>query len=701
MLGYNMQYTCPMHPEIVQQKPGFCPKCGMSLDPIQGSSSADDSEYNNMLRRLWIGVVFAFPLLLIAMISMVPQLQNYFSSHLFAWIELLLATPLVFYSGWPILERAWHSLKTMNLNMFSLIALGILIAYFYSLFATLFPDSIPLAFRHGQKIALYYESAGIITILVLLGQVIELKARSKTGQAIESLLQRVPKYATLVRGSNEEQIAIEQVTVDDFIRVRPGEKVPVDGYVTDGSSTVDESMISGEPLPVSKSMDDSVIGGTINQTGSFIMRATKVGSDTMLARIIAMVAEAQRSRAPIQKLADTVASYFVPIVIVIAIATFIGWAIFGPEPRLAYALVNAISVLIIACPCALGLATPMSIMVGVGRGAKSGILIKNAEALERLEKVKTVVFDKTGTLTEGKPDVVKIIPLQFDEAKVLYYAAGLEALSEHPLSHAVLNASKQKNISIAKVSDFNSLPGFGVSGKVDNQAVLVGNLELLRKNQVDISNLMSIENKLNFGQTAIYISVNQMAIGVILIEDPLKETSIQAIEELHQLNLKLAILTGDRKQVAEAIANKLHIDKVFAHVKPDEKYAIVKELSLQGPVAMAGDGVNDAPALAAADVGIAMGTGTDVAIESAQITLVKGDLLGIKKAIILSHSIMKNIRQNLFFAFFYNILGIPIAAGVLYPFTGLLLSPILAAVAMTFSSISVILNALRLRSITL
>lgn len=685
-------YTCPMHLEIRQDHPGHCPICGMALEPLITTAEVDDSEYREMRRRFYIGLALTIPILILASLNFIPYS---------AWIQFALSTPVVLWAGWPFFERAWHSVVNRSLNMFTLIALGIGAAYFYSVAAVLFPGVFPDSFKEKGELFIYFEAASVITVLVLLGQVLELKSRSQTGQAIQSLLSRAPKTAHLIVNGREEELSIDQVQVGNELRVKPGEKIPVDGHLIEGRSFVDESMISGEPLPVEKRVGDEVTGGTLNGNGSFLMKAQRVGSETMLSRIIQMVSEAQRSRAPIQKLADKVSGYFVPIVILIALLSFLVWAWIGPEPRYVYALVNAVAVLIIACPCALGLATPMSIMVGVGKGAEMGVLIKNAEALETLEKVNVVVVDKTGTLTEGKPRVIRIISSpSFEDVEILRLAAGLEQNSEHPLGLSIVQEAKDMTITIPRAEEFSSVTGEGVKGKVDGRFLLIGKWEFLEKNKVKglptlLKQAKEFQEK---GQTVVFVSIDGNAAGAIVVADPIKATTFRAIEELHKLGIQVIMLTGDNEISAQAVAKSLHIDRVFSGVSPADKNQIVASLkSEKSMVAMAGDGINDAPALAVADVGIAMGTGTDVAMESAGVTLVKGDLMGIVRAISLSRATMRNIRQNLFFAFIYNTLGVPIAAGVLYPFIGLLLNPMIASAAMSFSSISVILNSLRLK----
>jgi Cu+-exporting ATPase len=703
--NFAKEYTCPMHPQILQDHPGNCPICGMALEPKSASIESDSSEYHDMSKRFWIGLALSLPILILAMSNMFPPLNRLISQELSHFIQFALSTPVVLWAGWPFFERAYQSLVNRHLNMFSLIAMGVGTAYFYSVIALFFPDLFPPSFRHLGTIPVYFETSAIITVLVLLGQVLELKARSQTGQAIKALLGRAAKSAYVVRNGQEIETPIEQVRVGDTLRVRPGDKVPVDGKITEGASFLDESMITGESMPVEKTVNDLVTGGTINQTGSFLMHAEKVGSETLLSRIVQMVAEAQRSRAPIQSLADQVSGYFVPAVILIAIITFIVWALFGPEPSLVYGLVNAVAVLIIACPCALGLATPMSIMVGMGKGAEEGVLIKNAEALEKLEKVKTIIVDKTGTLTEGKPKFAKVITTgEWSGNALIRLVASVEQNSEHPLATAIVQEAKNRSLDIPKVNHFHSITGGGISGQVENHELIIGKLNLLQnKNIQGLEALIEPAQRLQQqAQTVIFVSIDGKAAGLITVSDPIKKSTPNAVQELHQLGLKIVMLSGDNTQTAQAVAKNLNIDEVHAGVEPQSKQDFVKQAKgKDGLIAMAGDGINDAPALAAADVGIAMGTGTDVAMESADVTLVKGNLLGIVKAIHLSHAMMRNIRQNLFFAFIYNALGIPIAAGLLYPFTGLLLNPMIAALAMSLSSVSVIVNALRLRNIKL
>ncbi|MFH2053017.1 MAG: heavy metal translocating P-type ATPase [bacterium] len=699
------KYTCPMHPEIVQDGPGSCPKCGMALEPVMasGEEDEDDGELRDMTRRFWTGAVLSLPLLILAMAPMAGA--RLLSEHVQPWVEFALSAPVVLWAGWPLLERGWRSLVTRNLNMFTLIGIGVAAAWVFSVVATVAPGIFPAAFRHGGGVAVYFEAAAVITTLVLLGQVLELRARRRTGTAIKALLGLAAKTARLIRpDGSEEDVPLAEIAVGDRLRVRPGEKVPIDGEVIEGRSSVDESMITGEPIPVTKEAGDKVVGATVNTTGSFVMETRKVGSETLLARIIEMVGAAQRSRAPIQRIADVVAGYFVPAVIATSVITFIVWAVAGPAPAMAYAIVNAVSVLIIACPCALGLATPMSIMVGVGRGAQAGVLIRDAEALEVLEKIDTLVVDKTGTLTEGKPRLVRVEAASgHDEAEVLRLAAGLERGSEHPLAEAILSGARERGVEPADAEDFDSITGQGVTGTVEGRPILLGNRRLLEGAGIDLGKLASLADQLRGeGQTVVFLGAAGELVGLIGVADPIKDSTQEAVELLRADGIEIVMLTGDNRTTAEAVAKKLGLDRVEAEVLPEQKSEIVKQLQAQGRrVAMAGDGVNDAPALAQAEVGIAMGTGTDVAMESAGITLVKGDLRGIAKARLLSRATMRNIRQNLFFALVYNVLGVPVAAGVLYPVFGLLLSPMIAAAAMTFSSVSVIGNALRLRRMTL
>jgi Cu+-exporting ATPase len=700
------EYVCPMHPQIVRSEPGNCPICGMTLEPRVVSAGDEPSpELADMTRRFWISVALTVPLMLIEMSGMMAG-RGMISAAARTWIELALATPVVLWAGWPLLVRGWESIVNRSLNMFTLIGMGVGVSYGYSLFAAIFPNLFPGSFRAADgTVPVYFEAAAAITALVLLGQVLELRARSNTNSAIKALLGLAPKTARVIRpDGREEDVTLDRVVPGDRLRVRPGEKVPVDGVVAEGASTVDESMVTGEPIPVEKKPGDRVIGATINGTGGFIMQAERVGSDTLLARIVRMVSEAQRSRAPIQRLVDVVASYFVPAVVLSAVITFVVWAMVGPQPRMAYALVNAVAVLIIACPCALGLATPMAIMVGTGRGATAGVLIKNAEALEILEKVNTLVVDKTGTLTEGKPRLVSVTALAgFTEADVLRLAASLERGSEHPLAAAIVAGAEERNLTLATAADFKSVTGQGVSGRVEGRAVALGNEQMMRALGVGIEGVSAdADLQRKDGQTVMLVAVDARAAGLLGVADPIKASTAEALKMLREDGVNIVVLTGDNRITAAAVAKKLGIDQVEAEVMPDQKATVVKRLQSEGRiVAMAGDGINDAPALAQAQVGIAMGTGTDVAMESAGVTLIKGDLRGIAKARRLSRATMRNIRQNLFFAFFYNVIGIPIAAGVLYPAFGLLLSPIIASAAMSLSSVSVITNALRLRNVRL
>jgi len=703
-----MIYTCPMHPEIEQDRPGDCPKCGMTLEPKTiGGEEEEPRETRSLSQKFWIALGLTIPVLLLAMGHAIPGLNidSIVPKQIGKWIEFALATPVVLWAGGFFFTRAWHSIVNRSLNMFTLIAVGVGAAYFYSAIAVIAPGIFPTSFRRHGEVDLYFEAAAVITTLILLGQLIEAKARSRTGHAIKALLGLAAKTAHRVQDGQEQEIAVDEIQKGDVLRVRPGEKVPIDGVIIDGRSNIDESMITGEPMPVSKHAGEKVIGATVNQTGSFLMRAERIGSETVLAQIVQMVAEAQRSRAPIQKLADTVSGYFVPAVIGVAIITFVIWSIVGPAPAMAYALVNAVSVLIIACPCALGLATPMSIMVGVGRAAQAGVLVKNAEAIETAEKVTHLITDKTGTLTAGKPEVVsRIAANTISERDLLQIAASVESQSEHPLARAIVKAAEKEKIALRNVIDFQSTTGGGVSGNLDGKAILIGKEKFLAESNVRFPEELTKEaHRLQQkAETTVWLAINGDAAGVLGVADPIKPTTREAVRELHEAGLKITMCTGDNQRTAESVARELSIDEFKAEVMPDEKIEIVKKLKSKGAiVAMAGDGMNDAPALAAADVGIAMGTGTDVAIESAGITLVKGDLMGIVKAIHVSRAVMRNIRQNLFFAFIYNALGVPIAAGVLYPFFGLLLSPMIAGAAMSFSSVSVIVNSLRLRSIKL
>jgi Cu+-exporting ATPase len=705
----RIEYVCPMHPEIVRQEPGSCPICGMALEPRTATlEDAPNPELVDMTRRFWISAALSLPLFIVAMSDMLPgqPLQHLISPRLLTWVQFMLATPVVLWGGWPFIERGWHSIVNRSLNMFTLIAIGVGAAYLYSVVATLLPGIFPESFYgHSGTVAVYFEAAAIITTLVLLGQVLELRARGQTNSAIKALLGLSPKTARLIhQDGREEDVSLDLIKVGDRVRVRPGEKVPVDGVVVDGATSIDESMITGEPIPVEKSKGSKVTGGTVNGTGSVVLEAQRVGSETLLAQIVRMVSEAQRTRAPIQRLVDIVSVYFVFAVIVVAALTFVVWALFGPEPRMAFAIVNAVSVLIIACPCALGLATPMSIMVGVGRGATEGVLIKNAEALEVLEKVDTLIADKTGTLTEGKPQLSEVVAVAgTDRKELLRLTASLERASEHPLAAAIIGAAEKEGARLADTEDFRSLTGKGVIGKVEGRSIGLGNIKLLQELAIDPGPLLARAEELRReGHTVIFVAIDGRTAGLVSVSDPIKQSTHEAIEILHGENVRIVMLTGDSRTTAEAVARRLGIDQVEAEVLPEQKAEVIKRLQDQGRiVGMAGDGVNDAPALAQAHVGIAMGTGTDVAIESAHITLVKGDLRGIAKARRLSRATMRNIRQNLFFAFVYNVMGVPIAAGILFPFFGILLSPIIASAAMTFSSVSVIANALRLRSVKL
>ena len=698
-------YTCPMHPQIRQIGPGSCPICGMALEPeLVTLDDQPNPELTDMTRRFWVGLALALPAITLEMGGHLVGSHLWVDQMLSNWIQLAFATPVVLWAGWPFFVRGWQSLVTRNLNMFTLIAIGVGVAYAYSVVATAAPGIFPPAFRDQDgAVAVYFEAAAVITVLVLLGQVLELRAREATSGAIKALLDLAPKTARLVDDNGaDHEVALDSLNVGDKLRVRPGEKVPVDGIIIEGRSSLDESLVTGESMPVTKETGARVIAGTLNQSGGFVMRAEKVGRDTLLSQIVQMVAQAQRSRAPIQRLADQVAGWFVPTVIVVALVAFGAWALFGPEPRLAFGLVAAVSVLIIACPCALGLATPMSIMVGVGRGAQAGVLIKNAEALERMEKVDTLVVDKTGTLTEGKPKVVSIVPSDgFDDAEILKLAASVERSSEHPLADAIVRAAKERSLELTNVKEFDSPTGKGVTGKVDGKMILLGNAKFFKSAGIETQPLEAQAEKLRGdGATVINVAVDGKLAGILAIADPVKGSTPDALKALAVEGIKVIMLTGDNRTTADAIARRLGISDVEAEVLPDQKSAVVSKLQKEGRVvAMAGDGVNDAPALAAADVGIAMGTGTDVAIESAGVTLLKGDLGGIVRARRLSQATMRNIRQNLFFAFIYNAAGIPIAAGILYPTFGLLLSPVIAAAAMALSSLSVVGNALRLRTV--
>ena len=702
-----VKYTCPMHPEIVRDAPGSCPICGMALEPLTiTAEEPENEELRDMTRRFRVGVALTLPTLAIGMADLIAgrPLERLLSPAAATWAQLVLATPVVLWGGWPFFERGWQSVVNRSLNMFTLIALGVAVAYVYSVIAALAPGLFPSSFRNESgRVGVYFEAAAVIVTLVLLGQVMELRARSHTGAAIRALLGLAPKTARRIReDGREEDVPLEHVHPGDRLRVRPGEKVPVDGVVVEGKSSVDESMVTGEPIPVEKGPDDRLIGATVNGTGSFVMRAERVGSDTLLAQIVNMVAQAQRSRAPIQRLADVVSGYFVPIVVAIAILTAIIWAMVGPEPRMAHAIVNAVAVLIIACPCALGLATPMSIMVATGKGATMGVLFRDAETIEVMRKVDTLVVDKTGTLTFGKPRLMYVKTVSgWDEAQLLRFASAVETASEHPLAAAIVQGTVERAISPAKAEQFESMTGKGVRGRVEGRAVTLGNRRLMEDEEIPTTELATIAEELQKqGQTVMFVAVDGRMVGLIGVADPIKETTVEAIRQLHGDGIRLVMLTGDNRTTADAVARQLGIDEVIPEVLPDQKVEVVKRLQQEGRfVAMAGDGINDAPALAQAHVGIAMGTGTDVAMESAGVTLVKGDLRGIVRARILSRATMGNIKQNLFFAFVYNSLGVPIAAGVLYPFFGLLLSPMIAAAAMSFSSVSVIANALRLRRV--
>ncbi len=703
-------YTCPMHPEVEQDHPGDCPACGMALEPkgaTAGPSDEENAELRDMTRRLWVGAALALPVFVLAMAHLVPALDNqsWALGDASRWLQFALTLPVVGWAGWPFFRRGWRSVMTRNLNMFTLIAIGVGAAFVYSTVAMLVPSLFPHTMQHGDKVAIYFEAAAVIVVLVLLGQVLELRARRRTGSAIRALMNLAPPTARQVAPGGDREIPLDQVKVGDALRVVPGDTVPVDGVVLEGHSSVEESMITGEPLPVEKVAGDMVTGGTVNGSGSFVMRAERVGRDTLLGQIVARVAEAQRSRAPIQGLADKVAGIFVPVVLAVSVLTFVTWLLLGPEPRLAHAIVNAVAVLIIACPCALGLATPMSIMVGVGRGAQEGVLIKNAEALERLEKVTTLVVDKTGTLTEGKPRLTDALPAAgFDAKELLRLAASLERNSEHPLAAAILQGAKERGVVLEAAKDFHSVTAGGVLGVVAGHAVAVGKPEFLRSEPVSgLEPLEALAVELQeAGKTTVFVAVDGKAAGLLAVADPIKDTTLDAIRDLHALGLKIVMLTGDNRRTAVAVAGRLGLDTVEAGIEPAAKAAHIRKLRSEGRhIAMAGDGINDAPALSEADVGIAMGTGTDVAMQSAGITLVKGDLRGIGKAVRLSRGTMRNIRQNLLFAFLYNSVGIPVAAGVLYPVFGLLLSPIVAGAAMSCSSVSVIGNALRLRTLSL
>jgi P-type Cu+ transporter len=697
-------YTCPMHPQIEQDHPGECPICGMALEPkVAAPSDTEDAETKSLARKFWLGVILTAPILFLSLGKMVPGvgIDHSIPAPANNWLQLVLATVVVFWCGGIFFARAWRSVVNRSLNMFTLIGLGVGAAYLYSAIATVWPGIFPDSFKHGGELDLYFEAAAVITVLVLFGQWLEARARRHTGKAIESLLGLAAKTAhRLTAAGDEEEVPIDALQPEDLVRVRPGEKVPLDGTITDGASSVDESMLTGEPIPVEKDAGDKVIGATLNQTGSFVMRIEKTGSETVLSQIVQMVSDAQRTRAPIQKLADQVAGYFVPAVIAVSVITALAWAIWGPSPSLGFAIVNAVAVLIIACPCALGLATPMSIMVGVGRGAQAGILIKNAEALEAAEKVTHLIVDKTGTLTAGKPRVTDVFSFAgFEQDGLLTLAAAAEVHSEHPLAGAVVTEAKRRGVQLKEAEEFQSITGAGIKAVVDGSEVLVGNREFLVGNRVTVSNEIGdqADRLSDQARSVVWVASAGRAVGIIGIADPIKDTTASAIQQLHAMGITITMATGDNPRTAQVVAERLRIDEVRAGLKPEDKQRLVQELKAKGAkVAVAGDGINDAPALAAADVGIAMGTGTDVAIESAGVTLVRGDLNGIAKALLLSRKVMQNIRQNLFFAFIYNLLGVPIAAGILYPFIGLLLNPMIAGAAMSFSSVSVVGNALRL-----
>ncbi len=711
IIKQNIKYTCPMHPEIIRDKPGDCPKCGMALEPmgvIDKKEEENTDELDYMTKRFWISTVLAIPLFILAMLADLSEniLPSSLSMSTIQYIEFFLATPIVLWGGWNFYVKAYYSVINKSLNMFTLIGLGVSVAWIFSVIALFLPTLFPINLQgEGGTVPVYFEAAGVIITLVLLGQVLELRARSRTNVAINMLLNLVPSTAIRINtDKTEELIDVEDIQLNDNLKIKPGEKIPVDGIIINGKSIIDESMVTGESIPVEKNLDDKVIGATVNGTGVFIMKATKIGKDTLISQIIEMVAQAQRSRAPIQKLADSVSGYFVPAVVLISFITYIIWYFFGPEPTLAFAIVNAVAVLIIACPCALGLATPISIMVGTGRGALEGVLIKNAEALEIMEKIDTVVVDKTGTLTVGKPQVTAITNLNnFNENEILKFAAAIEQNSEHPLSEAIIKKAKENAIDILEVENFKYITGKGVIGEVDTKIIALGNLKLMQDLNINLDDAVQKANDLREnGQTVIFIAIDNILAGLISIADPIKSSTKEAIDNLHSLGINVVMLTGDNEITAKAVAKNLSIKQVYSDVLPEDKLSVIKDLQDQGKiVAMAGDGINDAPALTAANVGIAMGTGTDIAIESAEITLIKGDLNGIIKAYKLSKGTMKNIRQNLFFAFIYNTAGVPIAAGILYPYFGILLSPIIAAAAMSFSSVSVILNALRLKNIKL
>jgi Cu2+-exporting ATPase len=705
--GVSQQWTCPMHPEVVRNEAGSCPICGMDLVPMQPDLSAEEKIYKKLIKKFWIAVAFTLPIFLMAMSEMIPNnpLYTLMEQKYWNWVQFALSVPVVFYATWMFFERAYRSIKTWNLNMFTLIGIGVGAAWLFSVFGMFFPDFFPQQFKtESGAVHVYFEAATVILTLVLLGQVLEARAHSQTNSAVKELLKLAPNKAILVKDGKEEEVMIDSIQMGDILRVKPGDKIPVDGRITEGETTVDESMITGEPIPVNKSIDDKISSGTINGNQSFLMKAEKVGSDTLLSQIIQMVNNASRSRAPIQKLADTVSGYFVPIVVLVSVITFIVWAIFGPEPVYVYAFVNAIAVLIIACPCALGLATPMSVMVGVGKGAQNGVLIKNAEALEKMDKVDTLIIDKTGTITEGKPTVEKVGAFgnTYSEKDVLQYIVSLNNMSEHPLAEATVKYGKEQNVEIRKSENFSAVTGKGVEGTINGKKVGLGNAKMMEYANAELTSEMESEAQKfqRQGKTVSYLSIDSKIAGYVVIGDKIKATSAKAIRELQDKSIAVIMLTGDNQDTAQAVAKELNLADFKAGMLPENKLQEVEKLQNSGKVvAMAGDGINDAPALAKSDVGIAMGTGTDVAIESAMITLVKGDLNGIVKARNLSDDVMKNIKQNLFFALAYNVLGIPIAAGVLFPVFGLLLSPMIAALAMSFSSVSVIMNSLRLRNV--
>jgi len=707
VLAQSHQYTCPMHPEIIRDESGSCPICGMDLVPMEPSESEDQKSYKDLVRKMKISLVFTIPVFLIAMSEMIPNnpLEKIMGIEKWNWVQFFLSIPVVFYACWIFFVRAWKSIVTWNLNMFTLIGIGTGVAFLFSIFGLFFPDVFPAEFKTAQgTVHLYFEATVVILTLVLLGQLMEAKAHSQTSGAIKALLKLAPSEAILVIDGEDKVVSIHDIKKGDLLRVKPGDKIPVDGKIQAGSSSVDESMITGEPIPVDKEEGDTVTSGTINGNKSFVMVAEKVGSETLLSQIVQMVSDASRSRAPIQKLADSIAKYFVPIVVLISITTFFVWFFFGPEPAMVYGFINAIAVLIIACPCALGLATPMSVMVGVGKGAQNGILIKNAEALENMNKINVLITDKTGTITEGKPSVEKVVSTTNEEEKVLQIIASINQYSEHPLAEAVVNYAKSKNIKLSEVRDFENVTGKGVTGTVDGKKVALGNKKLMEQTKANVDSAVenSIFEEQKLGKTVSYIAVDNIVVGFVCITDAIKSSSVAAIKELMNQGIEVIMMTGDNENTAKSVADQLGLSAFKAGCLPEDKLNEIKKLQSQGKiVAMAGDGINDAPALAQADIEIAMGTGTDVAIESAKITLVKGDLHGIVKAKNLSHAVMRNIKQNLFFAFLYNALGVPIAAGLLYPFFGILLSPMIAALAMSFSSVSVILNALRLRSINI